>query len=39
MTGCEDWKIRLWEIPEGGLTETIKEPYKILLGNCIITFW
>lgn len=33
LSGCEDWKIRLWKIPKDGLTETIEEPHHILLGK------
>lgn len=31
--GCEDWKIRLWRIPEDGLSETLQEPCQILTGH------
>lgn len=31
--GCEDYHIRLWEIPENGLTETLTTPRAILKGH------
>lgn len=32
LSGCEDWKIRLWKIPKDGLTETLEEPFQTLEG-------
>eukprot|EP00163_Fabomonas_tropica_P033721 TRINITY_DN89_c2_g1_i7.p1 TRINITY_DN89_c2_g1~~TRINITY_DN89_c2_g1_i7.p1 ORF type:complete len:404 (-),score=148.50 TRINITY_DN89_c2_g1_i7:189-1400(-) len=33
MTGCEDGKLRLFEIPDGGLTENIEAPLIELTGH------
>lgn len=33
MTASEDTTLKLWEIPEGGLTEDITEPYGVLNGH------
>ena len=33
LTACDDARIRLWRIPEGGLTETLEEPEENLLGR------
>lgn len=36
--GCDDAKVRVWDIPEGGLVETLNEPTLVLAGysltNC-----
>lgn len=32
-TGSEDTKIMLWTVPDGGLTETMKEPTQVLSGH------
>ena len=31
---CDDARIRIWDIPEGGLKETITEPSFSLIGQC-----
>ena len=33
VTAGEDAKIRVWQVPEGGLTETLTEPECILQGK------
>ncbi|XP_053326631.1 coronin-7 [Spea bombifrons] len=33
VTGCEDGRIRVWQIPENGLTETLTEPQTVLTGH------
>ena len=38
LSGCEDAKIRVWRIPEGGLTETLEEPEIYLRGKGIFFF-
>ena len=38
LSGCEDAKIRVWRIPEGGLTETLEEPEIYLRGKGMIFF-
>ncbi|XP_065668969.1 coronin-7 isoform X2 [Hydra vulgaris] len=31
--GCDDWKIRIWKVPDNGLTATLEEPNHILIGH------
>ena len=31
-TACDDARIRVWRIPEGGLTTTLTEPEAMLIG-------
>ena len=33
--GCEDWHVRVWELPEDGLTQTLDQPKHVLSGNWI----
>ena len=32
-SACDDGKVRVWEIPEGGLKETMTEPKLVLKGK------
>lgn len=34
-TGSDDCTVKLWEIPEGGLKETMKDPLVTLSGACL----
>ena len=33
VAACDDARIRVWDIPEGGLTETLTEPEFFLIGK------
>lgn len=36
ILACEDWHIRLWEIPEDGIEKTQTDPLQILQGKIIL---
>ena len=36
--GCDDAQIKIWEIPEGGLTEPLTEPVRKLHGKSDFSF-
>ena len=36
ILACEDWHIRLWEIPEDGIEKTQTDPLRILQGKIIL---
>jgi len=31
--GCDDWSVKIWEIPADGLTETLSQPIQVLKGH------
>ena len=35
ILACEDWHIRVWEIPEDGIEKTQTDPLQILQGKII----
>lgn len=36
ILACEDWHIKLWEIPEDGIEKTQTDPLQILQGKIIL---
>lgn len=38
ISACDDAKIRVWNIPEGGLTESLTEPESCLVGELFNIF-
>lgn len=36
ILACEDWHIRLWEIPEDGIEKTQTDPLQVLQGKIIL---
>ena len=33
ISGCEDAKIKVWTIPQGGIQDTLVDPSKVLKGK------
>lgn len=38
FSACDDAKIRIWDVPEDGLTETLTEPTSYLHGIVILHY-